>query len=167
MSTTPPRMRLLLALLLTLTGCASLSSLDPPSVDLAGLGPMPSDDGQPRFLITLRVANPNAKDLHIEGIYYELSVEGHKLFNGASAKPTTIPAYAEGELTLTAAPSLLGAIGLFKTLVTSNPNPDRIRYSLNTKLSMGRLLPPIRLNRKGELSLNPDSLLPGIPALGA
>ena len=60
---------LLLSLLL-LGACATMSSnFDPPKVDLAGLEPLNSESMEPRFLIKLRVVNPNDSDLNIKGIY--------------------------------------------------------------------------------------------------
>ena len=145
----------LLLSLLFLGACATMSSnFDPPKVDLAGLEPLNSESMEPRFLIKLRVVNPNDSDLNIKGIYYEISVEGHDLFTGASDKATVIPGYGENIVTLEAATSLFGTIGLFTTLLTSGAKKDAINYELYTKISVGGMMMPIKKTHKGKLDLS-------------
>ena len=146
---------LILAMLL-LGACATMSSdFDPPVVDLVGVEPLGSESAEPRFLIVLRVVNPNDRDLTIKGIYYELSAEGHELFTGASNQASVIPAYGENTVTLTAAPSLFGAIGLFKSLIigAEKGNMDAINYELYTKISVAGMMTPLRIRHKGKLDL--------------
>ena len=138
-----------------LGACATMSSnFDPPKVELVGLEPLNSQSMEPRFLIKLRVVNPNDSDLNIKGIYYEISAEGHEIVTGASDKATIIPGYGENIVTLDAATSLFGTIGLFKTLLTSGANKDAINYELYTKISVGGMMMPIKKTHKGKLDLS-------------
>ncbi len=153
---------LVLALLLCLGACASTSDkFDPPKVDLVGLEPINSQSGQPRFLVVLRVVNPNDKDLTLKGVYYEISVEGHEIFTGASDGQSVIPAYGENTVKLEAAPSLFGAIGLFKSLITGGEKRDAINYELYTKISVAGRMMPLRLTHKGKLDLGSAPSGPG------
>lgn len=146
---------LLLTLLLGLGACASMNgSFDPPKVDLAGLEPMSTESMEPRFLVKLRVVNPNDQAITINGIYYELSAEGHDLFTGASDKQTVIPAYGENIVEVQAATSLFGTIGLFKTLITSSGNRSAINYALYTKLSIAGRMMPLKNTYSGKLDLS-------------
>lgn len=144
----------LLVLVLVLGACVTTSEkYDPPKVDLVGLEPLQSADGKPRFNVKLRVVNPNDRDITIKGAYYEISVEGHELFTGASDGSRTIPAYGENTVTLEAAPSLFGAIGLFKSLLSSGEQMQSINYKLYTKLSIAGVPMPIRIKEEGKLDL--------------
>ncbi len=150
---------LLLAVLLALGACASMSSnFDPPKIDLAGVEPINSESMEPRFLLKLRVVNPNDKSLTIKGIYYELSAEGHDLLSGASNKVTTIPAFGENIVTLDASTSLMGTIGLFRSLITSAGKMNALNYQLYTKISVAGMMMPIRNTYEGKLDLaNPGA----------
>jgi LEA14-like dessication related protein len=146
----------LLIAVLFLGACATMSNdFDPPKVDLIGVEPLGSESAEPRFLIVLRVVNPNDKELVIKGIYYEISAEGHELFTGASDQPSVIPAYGENTVTLNAAPSLFGAIGLFRSLITGaeKGKMDAINYELYTKISVAGMMVPLRIRHKGKLDL--------------
>jgi LEA14-like dessication related protein len=144
-----------LFLIIWLGGCASMSrDFDPPRVDLAGLEPMQSGSMEPRFLLKMRVVNPNDKALTIKGIYYEISVEGNELFTGASNAQTVIPAYGENIVMLEAATSLFGTIGLFKSLMTTAGSKGAINYELYTKIAIVGMMLPIKKTHTGKLDLS-------------
>lgn len=146
---------LLLIVLLALSGCATMSSdFDPPKIDLAGIEPVNSESIEPRFLLKLRVVNPNDQALNIKGIYYELSAEGHDLVTGATNAATIVPAYGENIVTLEASTSLMGTIGLFKSLITSTGKMDALHYQLYTKVSVAGMMMPIRKTHEGKLDLS-------------
>lgn len=157
---------LLLVAMLTLGACASMNSnFDPPKIDLAGVEPLHSESMEPRFLLKLRVVNPNDEALTIKGIYYELSAEGHDLLSGASNKATTIPAFGENIITLDASTSLMGTIGLFRSLITSAGKMNALNYQLYTKISVAGMMMPIRKTYSGKLDLaNPGSSNANTPA---
>lgn len=144
----------IVALLLAIAGCTGTSSkFDSPKVDLVGLEPAQSGSGQAHFLVKLRVVNPNDVVLGINGVYYEISVDGHELFTGASDQKSEIPAYGEGVISLRAAPSLFGTIGLFKGLISGAGKQGAINYSLYTKISVAGRMMPLRINHSGKLDL--------------
>ena len=155
---------LVLSLVLT-SGCATWrSSFDTPRIDLAGLEPVANTSGSPEFVIKLRVVNPNNVDLNINGLYYEISVEGHEIVTGASNAANRIPAYGEGIITLRAAPSLFGAIGLIRKLLSQVADNTTFDYQLYTKISLRGQLTPLRIRHRGTLDLNATApgLLQGI-----
>ena len=151
-----PRWALLMAVLF-LGACATMSSnFDPPKVDLVRVEPLSSDAMEHGFLVVLRVVNPNDKALTIQGIYYEISVEGHELFAGASNRQTVIPSYGENTVTLQAAPSLLRTLGLLKSLIFGAENGlvGGIHYELYAKISVEGLMMPLRVKHEGTLDLS-------------
>jgi LEA14-like dessication related protein len=86
-----------LALLGTiLTGCATMAGLnEAPRVRLASITPVDFQLFEQRFLVTLQVQNPNAKDITIRGLDYTIEVNDILFAQGVSGKTITVPAYGE------------------------------------------------------------------------
>ena len=59
-----------------------------------------------------------------------------------------------GTVTLEAAPSLFGAIALFKSLLGGGKQMEAINYKLYTKLSIAGVPMPIRIKEEGKLDLS-------------
>ncbi len=137
--------------ILACTACSSLPppDFDPPEVSLQGLRPLSIDGGEARFAIALRVLNPNAISLDIEGVYFEVFLHDSKVLSGASSKGVNIPAYGEGELNLEASLGMLRAITLIRELA-EKPEGD-IPYRLHTKISLTQLPYALRLEDSGVI----------------
>jgi LEA14-like dessication related protein len=143
----------ILALLaLFAAGCATLADpdFDDPQVEVIAIKPLSSSGFEARFLISLRVLNPNDVDLDIQGIYYELDVQGSRLLSGTSAQPVTVPAYGEAVVELDGAASMLGSLSLVRELMSSPPEGG-ITYELNAKISISKWLRAVRVKREGRL----------------
>jgi LEA14-like dessication related protein len=142
----------LMAALLLLGGCAALqpggSDFDPPTVELMAVKPARSQGLEARFDISLRVVNPNARALDLEGVYYELWIQDKKLLTGASAEPTTIPAFGEGRVDVSGVASLFGSLALLTRLMEAKPQGG-IEYELKTKLSIAGIPRAVRISQQG------------------
>jgi LEA14-like dessication related protein len=91
------RMPAMLLLGTLLGGCAALSGLnEPPRVSLVSIVPANIQLFEQRFLVTLKVQNPNAEDITIRGLDYTIEVNDKIFAQGVSGKPITIAAYGEG-----------------------------------------------------------------------
>ena len=72
---TPTRLRLLvqvtaqLATVALLYGCASLTNLTAPRVNLAGIESLPGEGLELRFMLKLRVQNPGDASLRYDGVW--------------------------------------------------------------------------------------------------
>lgn len=147
-------LRLLTAVFLSVlvSGCASLmtTDFDDPDIEVVGLRPLPSSGMEARFEVSLRVVNPNSIGLDLDGVHYELYVEGSKLLSGVSSSPTTIPAYGEATLVLQAAASMFGSINLIQKLINKPPE-NGIGYELRAKLSIRNWPTAIRVQREGRI----------------
>lgn len=145
-----------MAALLTLLGaCATpLMDFDQPEVELVGLRPLPLQGMEARFLVQLRVLNPNAVPLNIDGMHYELFLREQRALSGVTAEAVRIPAYGEGKLELEAAAGMLGSLALVRNLL-DNPPEGGLPYTLRAKLSMGGALRALRIQREGLLQLTP------------
>lgn len=139
-------------LLALLSGCATLipPDYDDPEVEVVGLRPLPSSGLEARFELSLRVVNPNPVGLDLQGIYYELYVEGSKLLSGANSNSAIIPAYGETTLAIEASASMLGSFTLIQKLLNEPPE-NGIGYVLKAKLSVANWPMAIRIQREGRI----------------
>lgn len=146
--------------LVVLSACAGFNPggdpFEPPTIELVGFKPLKSESMEARFSITLRVVNPNAIALDIEGVYYELEVEGSKLLSGADSAAVSIPAYGEGRIELEGAASVLGSLGFIRNLMEQPPEQE-LKYELKTKISVAQLPRAIRINKEGSIGLGATS----------
>jgi LEA14-like dessication related protein len=79
-----------------LTGCATLGGLnEAPRVSLVGIEPVDIQLFEQRYRVTLRLQNPNDRDITIRGLDYEIVVNERVFARGVSGKPVTIPAWGE------------------------------------------------------------------------
>ena len=147
-----PRRRTLLcaaAAALLLGGCASLPvGLDAPQVSLTDVSLQGGGLFEQRIGLVLRVANPNRRELAIDGMSFELELNGKKFAHGVSDKSLSIPGLGEALVDVSAVTSLgdvlrqLGSLG------------DRrgIDYRLHGKVLMSGF-GSLPFERKGEVSL--------------
>lgn len=157
MSTTLLRRNAFSFLLLTLAclaGCASMRpSFETPSVTFTSFRLLPSSGLTPEFEIGLRVTNPNAQALKLRGLAYTASLDGRELIKGVANDLPVIEAYGTGDVTLTAAPDVMGGIQFFTELMRA-PR-DTVNYDIEAKLDVGTFVPAIRVRDEGRISLRP------------
>lgn len=141
-----------LLLLLLLSACQTLDPrFESPSVTVESLKALPASGFSQPFEVGLKVVNPNAQELKLSGISYQLSIEGHKLAEGASNQVPAVPAFGEASFTIKVSTNLLGGIKLLNDLL-NNPR-DAVRYELRAKLGTGLpLLPGITVVESGEFN---------------
>ena len=73
------RRRWLLLALLPVAACTALSGREPVIVDVVGVEPLPSKGMEGRFLVKLRVQNPNEAPVEFNGVSVTLDVRGGRL----------------------------------------------------------------------------------------
>ena len=96
-----------------LVGCASLTTpMDPPNVSMESFTSLPSEGGAPRFLIKLRVQNPNEQPLDIAGISYAIELVGTEVVTGVSKDIPVIDGYSEGVVSIEASLKLFQVLKL-------------------------------------------------------
>ena len=139
---------LLSTFLVACAGTPASDGFDTPTVELLSIKPLPSRGMEARFEITLRVVNPNSGALKIEGLYYELAVQGKDIVDGTSNQTVTIDAYSEGLIILEARAGMFGAFGLLRELM-KNPPDSGFSYELKTKISLSGYPIPIRIKKVG------------------
>lgn len=150
------RRRLLLALAaLLLAGCAGFGLREPLRVTVAGLEPLPSEGMEARFVVKLRVQNPNETALDFDGVAVDLAVAGKDFASGVSDQRGRVPRYGE---TLIAVPVTVPATAIIRQIfgiaATGRP-PGKLDYRLRGRL--GGIGPGgMRFESAGDLSLPLD-----------
>ncbi len=89
------RIFLSIAILLWLSACATMALREPLQVSIAGLEPLPSEGLEARFLMKLRVQNPNQAALTYNGISVDLDLAGRDFAMGVTNTPGEIPGFGE------------------------------------------------------------------------
>lgn len=149
-----PFSRLFIFLLasLMLSACATLSpNFQQPQVSVTGISIAPESKGiSPLFNIGLRVVNPNRSALPLQGMTYSVEVEGHRLLTGATADLPRIAAYDTADIMIQASPDLFGSARLLNQLLSGQQ--QGLKYLFKAQLDVGRLLPLITIEEKGELT---------------
>ncbi len=146
----------LLWITLVLAGCAGIQpNQEAPTVDVVGVRIDPQSQGTvPRFLISLRVLNPNRQTLALSGMSYHLYLQDQRILSGVSNNLPQIPGYEEATLEVGATPALFGSVRLLQELA-STPGLQELNYRVEVKLDSGGISWPINVEREGKLSLRP------------
>lgn len=157
--------RLVAPLLLLLGACAGLppGDFDRPEIELIGLRPLSGRGMEARFLVTLRIVNPNATALAVEGMAYEIELRDTRVLSGVSSQRLEVDAFSETAAEVEVAAGLLGSLALLRDLL-GNPPQEAIPYALRAKLSLGGLRGTLRVSREGEIRLGRSAAARAWPA---
>jgi LEA14-like dessication related protein len=145
---------LLAALLPVLSGCAALGLRDPVSVEVVGLEPLPGEGMETRFMLKLRVQNPNETAIEYDGVFAELDLAGSKLASGVSDQKGVVPRFGEQVISLPMSVPVGAMIRQAIELATGQHT--KFAYQLRGKLS-GPSFAAQRFESRGELQL-PENL---------
>jgi LEA14-like dessication related protein len=139
--------------LLTLVGggCAIVPKLEAPKLSVVSLQLQGGDIFSQRVLVRMRVFNPNARELPIDGLTYTIEVNDAELGNGGTAAPFTVPAMGEAEFDMQFTANLAGALA---RLLTRRNSSETLDYRLrgNVALSSG-FLRRIPFDERGSVKL--------------
>ncbi|MDH4039530.1 MAG: LEA type 2 family protein [Gammaproteobacteria bacterium] len=142
----------LLAWTLLLAGCASLTQpMDPPNVSMESFSSLPSEGAGPRFLIKLRVQNPNEQALDIAGVSYSIALMGQEVITGVSKDIPVIDGYSEGIVSLEASLKLFQLLRLLANL--GQAEADELTYRFSAKIDFKGLVPTQRVEEEGLIDL--------------
>lgn len=118
-----------------LSACATLmQQLDPPYVNLAGMQLKEIGLFEQRYLLTLRIQNPNSVSLPIAGMNYSLKINDKEFARGVSDQSITIPAHGEGLAEVEVTSNLGGLIDQLRRL--GERNQPSFDYKLDGSVSL-------------------------------
>ncbi len=143
--------RLLASLLcIGLAACSSLTPRDPLHIDLVGLEPQAGQGMEMRFVVVLRVQNPNDNAIYYNGVALDLEVNGQPLASGVSADSGQVPRFGEA---LVRIPLSVSTFSLVRQAWAASGyrQGQNLPYRLNGKLADG-LFGTVRFNASGTLN---------------
>lgn len=121
--------------LTVLGGCAGFQfGLQKPEVTVVDIRPLDATLLEQRFVLNLRVTNPNSVEIPIEGLTFRLDLNGQQFATGVSNKPVLIPRLGEGLVEVTATTSLPRLLRQFRELSKMR---DKVEYRLRGRLVTG------------------------------
>ena len=137
---------------LLLAGCAGFGVREPLRVSVAGLDPLPGEGMEARFVLKMRVQNPNETALDFDGVVVNLELAGKDFASGVSDQRGNVPRYGES---IIAVPVTVPATAILKQMfsiaITGKP-PSKFDYRLTGRLG-GIGLGGACFESEGELSL--------------
>ncbi len=149
----PLRLLLIILLASALGACAAFSPRDPLNVQVAGIQPLQGEGLEVRFLVKLRLQNPNEGAIDYNGVALDLEINGRRLASGVSDQRGTVPRFGESVLevpvTISAFSAARQALGLAEHI-----GLDEVPYVLRGKLA-GGLFGTQRFIEKGTFDLSP------------
>jgi LEA14-like dessication related protein len=112
-----------------LSACAGLGGLSQkPEVSVAGLKLVQVGVFEQRFILKLRVQNPNDVELRINGLSVEVEFNGQPFITGLSDKGVTVPRFGEAVLEVMATSTLGSALKQLREL--QKGGRERIDYRI-------------------------------------
>jgi LEA14-like dessication related protein len=147
------RRHLLLTLIaLPLAGCAAFGLREPLRVSVAGMEPLPGEGMEARFILKLRVQNPNDSALDFDGVAVDLELAGKDFASGVSDQRGSVPRYGEALISVPVTVPATAIIHQLFGIATSGKPPDKLDYRLRGRLG-GIGLGGARFESEGELAL--------------
>ena len=136
--------------LVVLTACTSIG-MERPRVFVEDIKPIGGGLLSQRFLVVLRLQNPNDQDLHVRGLDFTLDLNGSRFAAGVSNQRVTIPRLASETILVEASTST------FDLLVQAFRLSERPRldYNLYGKILLeGGFGGSVAFEDGGEITLN-------------
>lgn len=147
---------LALGLLMLLAACASMMpEKDRIKVTMVDVRPLESTLMEQRYLITLRVQNRSQQALTIDGLSFDLELNGRDFASGVSNTKVTAPSFGEGVVEVKVSSTLFGVIRQIQSLQTRQDQP--FQYRISGSLHSPDSLFSLPFDEQGEIDL-------GLPA---
>jgi LEA14-like dessication related protein len=121
-----------IALLLVAGGCATLGGLKSPRVSVSRVAPLEMTLLEQKFLVQLRVQNPNDLELEVKGVTFDLDLNGKPFATGVSSQPVTIPRFGSSLVDLEVVSGLAGVLRQLKGM--GGGAAPKFTYRLRGKL---------------------------------
>lgn len=112
-------------------GCAGLpTGMQPPSVTLSEFGVGNASLFEQQFDLKLRIQNPNREEFRIDGIAFDLEINGHPFAKGVGGQDVTVPGFSSAFMNAEAVSTLTGILRQFGRLTELGKFSYRIKGTL-------------------------------------
>jgi LEA14-like dessication related protein len=131
------RFATILLLFFSAAGCATITSLEAPEIQLTSLQLLAPEPGslEQRFAVGLRVINPNNRSMAVDGMDFELDLNDKRLARGVTNRAFELPRLGETETTVVVTTSVLD---LLRQAVDYAGRPDApLNYRLRGRVHLG------------------------------
>ena len=135
--------------LTALGGCAGLQlGMKKPEVTVANIRLLDVNLLEQRFLLTLRVMNPNTSEIAIEGLTFKVDLNGQPFAKGVGNQPVVVPRLGEAMVEVTATTGLGGLLRQLKAF----KGREKVDYRISGRLVTGNF-GGIDFDQTGEVEL--------------
>ena len=139
---------------LFLGACATLSPYkESPRVSLVSIQPQELRVLEQRFVLQLRILNPNDVAIPINGLSYAIEINDREFAYGVSRQAVEIPAFGEALLDVEVVSNLLNVVTQLQAMQGETRN--RLVYRLTGKISLADSPVSLPFDYSGELSYLP------------
>jgi len=143
----------LLLLVGWLPACVNSPKFETPRLTLLSAGMVSADVFAQQFRVRLKVENPNARDLPIKAIDYQLFLEGDSFAEGMSAAPFLVPANGEKEFDLMMQTNFVSSIGRLLSRL-NGVSRSEVQYTLTGKVILDMpFSPALKFAESGAVDL--------------
>jgi len=118
-----------------LPGCAGLQPYaESPRVSLVSIKPLDMQMLEQRFVLELRILNPNSVSIPVAGLSYTLEINQREFAYGVSQQAVEIPPYGEALLQVEVVSNLLNVMRQLQQL--GDASGDGLEYRLHGRLGL-------------------------------
>jgi len=137
-----------------LASCASLGGYrEEPRVSLIGIQPLGMTLLEQRYLLALRILNPNDVEIPISGMSYSVEINDREFAYGVSRQAVTIPALGEAVVEVEVVSSLLDMLRQLQSL--DDARQSRLDYRISGGLSLANRRAKLPFDYSGTLDWKP------------
>ena len=138
--------------MLVVAGCATLSGLETPRVNISNITPQDMTLFEQKFLVQLRIQNPNDVPLEVKGMTFNLDLNGKSFATGLSNQQVTIPRFGSEVVEVEVFSGLTGILKQFQSFAAGGA--PRFTYRLRGKAYLDKPASiSLPFDEQGEIEL--------------
>lgn len=135
-----------------LSGCAGLLARPvPPQVNIAAISLTDANLFEQRYHIKLRLQNPNDFDLPIDGVQFQVQLNGRPFASGMSSAPVSVPRFGTAVIEIDAISTLAEVARQLNDIVMGQT--QGVRYTLTGKVHLARPAVELPFQQEGDMKL--------------
>ena len=145
-----------------LAACAETPRLSAPRVTVDSVRVERITGAEASFLVTLNLTNPNAREIAVDAIEANVSIEDVSVGSATLTAPLNLPASGEATATLQARAGIAAALGIAADLAQraqeqrASGQPTRVRYAVSGTATLEGGV-PIPFSRSGDFRIGPPA----------